>query len=170
MTASPASARTLAAREALEEALVRLRIGKPTNPKLAELAVRGKLKVTVTTVAAEAGVSRTLVGVENCRFPDIRRRILEGDDGKEQRPVKGVSAVVRQLRADNAELRRQVQVLRSQQAITLARMLEAERIAQLARDDLARTRKGPEGDPKTGLVFPMPVRARPPYGRTRKKT
>lgn len=170
MTASPASARTQAAREALEEALVRLRIGKPTNPKLAELAARGKLKVTVSTVAAEAGVSRTLVGIEDCRFPDIRKRILHGDDGKELRPAKGLSAVVQQLRADNAELRRQVQVLRSQQAITLARMLEAERLAQFARDDLARTRKGPEGEPRIAEVLPMPVRPRPPYGRGRRKS
>ena len=45
MTGLSESARTKAARDALEEALVRLRLGKPRNAELAELAAQGKLNL-----------------------------------------------------------------------------------------------------------------------------
>jgi hypothetical protein len=161
------SVRTKAARDALEEALVRLRLGKPRNPLLAAVAAQGKLKVTVTTVAKEAGVSRTSIGVENCRFPDIRTRILLGDAGNEPRPVKGLTAEVQRLRVANAELRRQVETLQSQQAVMLERVLNAERKSQLAEDDLKRARQIPGGEPGTGEVVLMSVYPKP-NGRRRR--
>lgn len=165
MTELSESARTKAARDALEEALVRLRLGKPRNPELAELAAQGKLKVTVSTVAKEAGGSRTSIGVEDCRFPDIRARILRGESGSETRPAKGLTAIVHRLSQENAELRRQVKELQSQQAVALARMLDAERVAELARHDLARAKATPPGEPSSGIIFPMPIRPKPSLSR-----
>lgn len=61
----------------LEAAFARLVIGEPANPKLKNAAEAGRLRVNIVTVALEAGRSRTLIGHDNCPFPDLRRRILE---------------------------------------------------------------------------------------------
>jgi hypothetical protein len=61
----------------LEAAFARLIMGEPTNPQLIKSAAAGRLRVNIATVALEAGRSRTLIGHDNCPFPDLRRRILE---------------------------------------------------------------------------------------------
>lgn len=61
----------------LEAAFARLVIGEPATPKLRKAAEAGRLRVNIATVALEAGRSRTLIGHDNCPFPDLRRRILE---------------------------------------------------------------------------------------------
>ena len=67
--------------EAMEQHLLdawaRVRDGKPENKQLVELAQKGELKVTVLNVAKEAGVSRTLIGHDGCRYMNVRRKIVE---------------------------------------------------------------------------------------------
>lgn len=58
------------------EAIERLIAGRPRSPELIELAAAGKLKITIKSVAMESGRSRTLIGMDNCRYPEIRNRIL----------------------------------------------------------------------------------------------
>lgn len=128
---------TATVRRNFEAALQRLLDGRPQNKKLRELSAAKKLRVTVAAVALEAGHSRTLIASDNCRFPDIRARILEaGED--ERQPVTTVTRLANSLRARNAELRAEVQALRSAQALMLARMIEAERTAGLAKRELER--------------------------------
>jgi hypothetical protein len=49
--------------------------GCPKNDELARLAARNKLKFNSSTVAKEAGVSRTLVSGQRCSYPHIRDEI-----------------------------------------------------------------------------------------------
>lgn len=58
-------------------ALERLRTGNPTHPILLERLARGDLKISPTTVALEAGRSRTLIGMVGCKLPDVRSKVLE---------------------------------------------------------------------------------------------
>lgn len=120
--------RTAAARRDLENALERLIDGKPKHRKLRALAAAKKLRINVLSVALEAGRSRTLIGSNDCRFPDIRKRILQRNHVDEL-PVTTVTKLVSSLRATNAQLRAEIKALRSQQALILARLLEAEREA-----------------------------------------
>lgn len=58
-------------------ALARLQRGNPEHPRLRESSSNGKLRITIATVAEEAGHSRTLIGHENCRYPETRITILD---------------------------------------------------------------------------------------------
>jgi hypothetical protein len=158
------AARTADARRDFENALDRLRRGRPNDARLAKLAAAGKLRITVASVAQEAGRSRTLIGLEGCRFPDIRDRIMSMFNGGAVR-TKGVTAVVGSLRRENKVLREQVESLRSHQALVLARMLNAERGAELARADLAAALPPTNGAGGPGVVTPMPVRPGTRFGR-----
>lgn len=59
----------------LQDAIRRILEGAPLNEKLARRASCGKLSLNFATVALEAGVSRTLISLENCAYPKIRARI-----------------------------------------------------------------------------------------------
>lgn len=95
----------------LFEALQRVREGKPQNQALAELARRRKLRVSVSSVAQEAGVSRTLIGYEGCRYPAVRTAILG---------VKPPTKNKRDLRTANANLRVNNQILEERLNLALA--------------------------------------------------
>ena len=158
---------TATVRRNLEAALQRLLDGRPRNKDLREAASRGKLRVTVAAVALEAGHSRTLIGSDECRFPDIRARII--DAGKDERqPVTTVTRLANSMRARNAELRAEVQALRSVQAAMLARVVEAERRLEMAERELARSGDcGPAGGggPEDGNIVPFLKGGRDRRGR-----
>ena len=162
MTAGPRrSARTADARRDFEEALARLHQGRPENHRLAKLADVGKLRITVASVAQEAGRSRTLIGTVNCRFPDVRDRIIKGAPRE-----KGSTSAIDGLRRENKMLRAQVELLRSQQALALARILKAEHEVELIRGDFSGAPPPTIGAGRPGVVLPMPIR--PPPRPTRK--
>lgn len=163
MTTAANGHRTAEARRDFEEALDRLQRCQPRDSKLAKLAVTGKLRINVASVAREAGRSRTLIGTENCRFPDIRARVLSGVEVQRGR-VKGVTSVVQGLRGENKALREQVASLRSQQALILARMLAAERETELLRADLAAAARPTALSSGAGAA-PFPVRPGAKFGR-----
>lgn len=74
-----------AARKDLLAALGRLRDGRPSHPDLIRLAEKGQLKISPASVSKEARRSRTLIGMEDCRYPDIRREVLAS---KSQSPLQ----------------------------------------------------------------------------------
>lgn len=156
MTEQLTGRRTQAVRRDFEMALERLLEGKPTNKKLREQARAQKLRITVAAVALEAGHSRTLIGSEDCRFPQIRDRILDISRGKDQ-PVTTVTRLATSLRATNAQLRAEVKVLRSQQALMLARMIEAERKADVAETQMETTTGGASNGGANIVRLPKPV-------------
>lgn len=84
------------------EALERLQAQQPRNPELRRrLQEKGKIKVNVANVAKEADRSRTLIGTERCRFPDVRQAILIAEQGI----PTGRDTVLADLRRQVAELR-----------------------------------------------------------------
>lgn len=158
MKEAGAKARTAEARQDFEDALERLRLGKPKHPDLARLATQGKLRITVASVALEACRSRTLIGFAGCRFPDIRDRIIKCG-GRDESCGRGVTRVVEGLRRANAALRDEIQALRSQQALMLARIIDAEGDAALIRADQTAASPGSKVGNSVSQ-WPMPVRPR----------
>lgn len=85
------------------DALQRLQSSKPTNGLLRKKVQAGKLKVTIANVALEAGHSRTLIGMDDCKYPVTRKLIVD-----ERIPPTGEptthSELIKQLRADKRDL------------------------------------------------------------------
>jgi hypothetical protein len=129
----------------LQEALERVRAMKPQNLELVALARKGKLKFNVSSVAQEAGVSRTLIGMEGCRYPKIRVQIIEAKIPVRKRTdVRTINA---DLRAINRELERRLNLSLAERAAMVVRVQKTE-TAYLAKvDDLKRIRARGVGDP-----------------------
>ena len=62
---------------ALLTALRRLQEGNPSHPALIAANAQGKLKISFSSVATEAGVSRSLIGYDGCAYMEIRTLIAE---------------------------------------------------------------------------------------------
>ncbi|MCZ8312348.1 MAG: hypothetical protein O9320_15990 [Magnetospirillum sp.] len=60
-------------------ALERLHKGRPNHPDNKEAAEAGKLKITFSSLATEAGHSRTLISQEGrkCKYPRVRKEVME---------------------------------------------------------------------------------------------
>lgn len=90
----------------LKAALARLQKGAPRNQQLKMLASKGRLRITVSSVALEAGRSRTLIGTKECAYPEIRRRILDMQvPSNHQR--KTHHEMIAQLRRENDVLKKE---------------------------------------------------------------
>lgn len=113
----------------LLDAWARVKEGRPNNPELALRAKQGKLRANPTTVSEEAGVSRTLIGYDDCRYPDVRRKIQGKDVAAEELPVR-VPTDMRTINADlreiNRTLEQRLKVSLSEQAAMLNRMQKLE--------------------------------------------
>lgn len=59
-----------------KDAIKRISENAPWNPKNIKLAKRGMLKGNPTTIAREAGHSRTLIGHDTCKYIQLRTEIL----------------------------------------------------------------------------------------------
>ncbi|PKB24103.1 hypothetical protein [Janthinobacterium sp. 64] len=122
-----------ATREGMEQyllaAVARVKEGSPENPDLAVLAKKGKLKANPTTVAKEAGVSRSLFAYKECRYPNVRRAICGKDAADDQLPIR-VPTDMRAINADlkqiNRILEQRLRVSISEQAAMLNRMRKLE--------------------------------------------
>lgn len=105
-----------------EQALRRLLAGKPTSPRLSALAKEGTVKINVSTVAEEAGRSRTLIGHTDCQYRAFRQKILAlRKDGPEASDLRRTA---RELLDRVHELERVIQVKDSVQASLLLRIQE----------------------------------------------
>lgn len=107
--------------QTLLDALDRLKSGKPNNPDLVKRAKRGTLKISVATVAQEAGRSRTLISHDKCAYPAVRTAILALKAPRDAEPTS-LAEVNRRLRLENAELRRTVKLARDSMAAMALRM------------------------------------------------
>lgn len=155
------------------DALQRLVEGKPENKKLKAKAKEGKLKINKSNVALEAGHSRTLIGLEDCRYPTVRAEVTLAQGGKKALPTT-YTQLIANLRADKAKLmaekrllettmathviaRRRAEVLARRDAAEAAlhrkKIVELEKIAHLPRRDAALPRlvliRGMPGSGKT---------------------
>lgn len=87
----------------LLDALDRLENAAPKHAKLKALAARGQLHISISSVALEAGRSRTLIGTHDCAYPAIRARILDSRPPPEQR--RSQDEIIAVLRRDNQMLK-----------------------------------------------------------------
>lgn len=129
------------ARSDLEAAFARLVIGEPVTPKLRVAVEAGRLRINIATVALEAGRSRTLIGHDNCPFPDLRRRILEM---KEEGPTARQARQA--LKVANRRISELTQQLAERDSIQAALVLDRERMkleAEAAQPRLVRARPKP---------------------------
>lgn len=87
----------------LFDALERLKNGTPTNPELLKKTKLKKLRISETSVAKEAGRSRTLIAHDKCSYPRVRAAILALKNP--ETPLLTFEEINRNLRKDNAELK-----------------------------------------------------------------
>ncbi|MGJ7565984.1 hypothetical protein ACSFBM_19190 [Variovorax sp. GB1R11] len=116
-----------------DDALGRLLSGKPTHPRLLDDLKRRVLRITPTSVALEAGHSRTLIGYEGCKYPLVRARVFSHKPKKDEDSVH-LQDIVMHKRHENAELKMQ---LRKAQTHNAALIIELEK-SQLRQQKLQR--------------------------------
>jgi hypothetical protein len=92
----------------------RLSIGAPNNNELRQRAALGALEINISTLAKEAGHSRTLIGTRYTKYPSVRALIFpdekmtrDSDTGPEanatrRRPTQ--KEIIQSLRADQKAL------------------------------------------------------------------
>lgn len=158
----------------LLDALQRLVEGKPTNKTLKTKAKEGKLKVNASNVALEAGRSRTLIALEDCRYPKVREAVKLAQGGKKALPTT-YTQLIASLRADLATVKAEKRLLEATIADHLLARRKAEVHARRDAAEAARLRKQivelekivhlprREADPLPRLVL---IRGMPGTGKT----
>jgi hypothetical protein len=124
----------------LMEALQRLVDRRPQDPDLAQKAQRGTLKINISSVAKEAGRSRTLVSHGCCAYPQVRAAILNYRNPPNQ--ATSMAEINRRLRSENAELRRSIKLAREAMAAMVRRV---ERIKNEADREVLAARRREQG-------------------------
>jgi len=128
------------------DAIERLKEGKPLCAELHKKAKAGKLRVDVSAVALEAGgpdekgvwrgLSRTLIGHDNCRYPKAREEIRKGKEGEPgEYDLKNVNS---RLRERNRQLEKMNKQLLSTCAAMRLRMNKLESMVKAEMEKLQR--------------------------------
>lgn len=148
----------------LIDALERLKKGEPKNPGLAKKARVGKLRINPTTVAKEAGCSRTLIGLDECAYPKIRDQVLKYRDTA-SKPATSFEEINRQLRRDNLNLNEAVKIAMSRVAAMELQLhageVEAMRKVRDLQRQLAKAIET-QNAPRTSNVSPISGRSKRP--------
>lgn len=121
-------------------ALERLQSGTPTNKVLRAAKAKGILKINASTVAQEAGHSRTLIGMENCRYPRIRELIHLAKSNVADVP-RTHTELIQKLRAEIADLRIQVKQFQAEATVHFIARKKAEATAERLHETNARLLK-----------------------------
>lgn len=64
------------AEKRLIDAITRIQSGDALDPDVKKAILNGKSAFSFSLVAKEAGVSRTLIGHKNCRYPALRMKLI----------------------------------------------------------------------------------------------
>lgn len=133
--------RTPETAKALMEALRRVTSGKPRDHRNIARAAKGRLRVTVASVAQEAGVSRTLIGSEKCAYPEVRKAVLDAMGGSNEPGKRRPSSadLVNNLRKDKATLDRHVKVLATRLHDAFLHIVELRKECKRLESELAET-------------------------------
>lgn len=147
------------------DALERLKANKPREPELAKKAALGRLKTNISTVAKEANRSRTLIALDDCRYPNVRALILDASTPPSE--ARTAEDVIRNLRRENAELRKQLKMADSFNATLILRLNRLEKTAQHEIKAAERRARRAGNDPNivagtrlsetTGTIVPFPT-------------
>lgn len=86
-------------------ALQRLKQEAPLHPTLVAQKNLGKLKVTVSAVALEAGHARRFIAHENCELREVRDAVILAIENQPTgRARESLRAEIKRLRVENAEM------------------------------------------------------------------
>lgn len=121
------------------DALERLQRGEPINKDLRSRVKMGKLKIGPTSVALEAGHSRTLIGHVDCQYPKVRERLLALRRAPEI--PNSLRDVVATLRKDKSLLAFDLQNARTQYAVLRVRVMHLELELERRNREIERLRK-----------------------------
>lgn len=105
-------------------AISRIQSGTPSNKELLADKMAGKLRLSVSSVAKEAGRSRTLIGHKGCRYPKIRD-IIQGANSEPTSPTS-LRDALEKSRAEVADLKKKLALSQSHNASLLAKIIELE--------------------------------------------
>ena len=119
------------------DAIGRLREGKPRNKLLKARVAKGILKVNTSTVALEAGHSRTLIGKKICRYPRVRFDIEGGKVLPDAIPTT-YTELIDNLRSAKITLATQLNLYKSEVLEHFTARNKAEKAASIARATNAR--------------------------------
>ena len=122
------------------DALDRLVEGRPTHKTLKRKVVNGRVKISITNVALEAGRSRTLIAMKDCRFPRVRELIKQTQSGSTRIPTTH-SELITRLRADLAEMKIQKERYQSEAVAQFLARTKAEKEAKGHIATISRLRK-----------------------------
>ena len=109
------------------DALHRLKEGKPTEPRLKKAASLRRLKIGFSSVAHEAGLSRTLIGHEGCKYPRARAAVIAAMTPVAQ--PRTAAEVISSKREEAAFLLEALQVRDSVNAALVLRLSQVEKEA-----------------------------------------
>lgn len=137
------------------DALDRLIAGKPRVPRLKRHASEGRLNINPTTVALEAGRSRTLIATVSCRLPSVRNRIIESRRPDEIAAPRTASDAIARLREQVVDLKRQLAASIEVQASHFLAREKAERESSKWRDALKRDNEHMKLDEKVRPIRPI---------------
>lgn len=138
------------------DAIDRLVAKTPKNEYLLDLARKGLLKINSQTVSKEAGRSRTLIALENCRLPHIRDRIIALNKKRPYSRKQGHESEADELRREIAELKDQLASALEGQAQHFLAREAAEREAAKWREAFRR-----QTDERKGTTNVSPLRPSP---------
>lgn len=102
------------------DAIERIKSGKPKSATLKAKAKLGKLKLNTSSLAIEAGHSRTLIGHAGCQYPKIRG-LLQASLGS---PKNESNQEIKRLKSQVEELRKKLASALDQNAILLAAKID----------------------------------------------
>lgn len=122
------------------DALQRLAEGKPRHKKLKAMAREGKLKINTSNVALESGRSRTLIALEDCRYPKVREAVKVAEGGKKAQPTT-YTQLIQNLRAELAIHKAEKRLLETTMAVHVLARRKAEVNARRDAEEAARLRK-----------------------------
>ena len=111
------------------DALQRVVEGKPNNKKLKASVKAGKLRVNTLNVALEAGRSRTLIGMDGCRYPAVREAIRLAQGFKKSVPTT-YTQLIQNLRSDLAQAKAESKMLQLQITTHFTARMTAEESAR----------------------------------------
>lgn len=153
------TAKSKAVVEAFMAALERLQRGEPTSKPLREKLAKGRLEVSFSSVALEAGHSRTLIGFDDCAYRDVRRAVAEASPRKRPSSSERSTPKVSEKTPKEADSRAKLAAADTLKA-TLFLEVERERNrADMAERRAARIVAGKEESQKhMGNIIPFPKR------------
>jgi len=134
-------------------AIERLRKGEPVNPRLKEAARRGKLRINVSTVALEAGRSRTLLASADGKFAHVRKLMAPVTEVQDAKP-RNLTGLLADMRRELADVRAK---LKNQQGQTVEHF-HARRAAERRAEKWQRAyQRAKLGNVTSTNVIPFPL-------------